>query len=108
MILGFVVAFGALDAQRGQIPAQPRQRTLVQEAGEIVRGVGQQFAAAQPDEQIEELALDALDCGFACGLRERGMRDTERCRVATQAGETRQQFCVRRAPKQRGKQRIFL
>jgi len=46
MVLGFVISFGALDAQRGQVSAQPRQRTLVQETGEIVRGVGQQFAAA--------------------------------------------------------------
>ena len=91
-----------------EIGAQPRQRALVQEAGEIVRAVGQQFAAAEPDEQVEVLALDALDRGFACGLRERGMRDAERRRVAAQAGETLQQLCVRRAPEQRGEQRVFL
>ena len=38
-----------------EIRAQPRQRALVQEAGEIVRGVGQQFAAAEPDEQVEDI-----------------------------------------------------
>ena len=108
MILGLAVAFGALDAERRQIAAQPRQRTLVQEAGEIVRAVGQQFAAAEPDEQVEVLALDALDRGFARGLRERGMRDAERRRIAAQAGEALQQLCVRRARQQRGEQRVFL
>ena len=108
MIFGLVVAFGALDAERREIAAQPRQRTLVQEAGQIIRGVGQQFAAAEPDEQVEELALDALDRGFAGGLRQRGMRDAERRRVAAQAGETLQQLRVRRAREQRGEQRVFL
>ena len=61
MILRLAIAVGALDAERRQILAQPRQRALVQEAGEIIGAVGQQLAAADADEQIEELALDLRD-----------------------------------------------
>src|SRR3954471_17993511 len=41
VILGLVVAGGALDAETAEICAQARQRALVKEAGEIVRGVRQ-------------------------------------------------------------------
>ena len=41
-----------------QILAQPRQRAFVQEAGDVIGAVGQQFAAADADEQIEKFALD--------------------------------------------------
>jgi hypothetical protein len=70
-----------------QIGAQARQRALVQEAGEIVRAIKQDFAAAEPDEQIEILTLSALDRGFACGLRQRGVGDTKRRSIAAQSGD---------------------
>ena len=44
------ISFDALDAELRKVFAQARQRTLVQEAGEIVGGVGQQFAASDADE----------------------------------------------------------
>ena len=44
-----------------EIVAQPRERPLVQKAGQIVGRIGQQLAAAEPDEEIEIFALDALD-----------------------------------------------
>src|SRR4030095_10081810 len=47
---------GALDPERTQILAHPRQRTLMKKAGQIVGGIGQQFAAAEADEEVEELA----------------------------------------------------
>ena len=78
MIFRLAVAFDALDAERREVVAQPRQRALVQEAGEIVRAVGQQLAAAEADEQIEEFALDLLDGRVACGFRQRDMRNAER------------------------------
>ena len=69
-----------------EILAQARERTLVQEAGEIVGAVGQQFAAAEPDEEIEIFALDLLDRRRrAAASRERDMRDAERRRIAAQA-----------------------
>ena len=49
---------GALDPERTQILAHPRQRTLVKKAGQIVGGIGKQFAAAEADEEIEELLAD--------------------------------------------------
>ena len=89
MIFGLGIAFGALDAERREIVAQPRQRALVQEAGEIVGPIGQQLAAAEPDEEIEIFALDALDLGFARGLGQRRMRDAKRRRIAAQTAPGR-------------------
>ena len=109
MIFRLDVAFGALDAERREIVAQPRQRALVQEAGEIVRAVGQQFAAAEPDEEIEIFALDALDAGFAGGLRERGMRHAERRRRRRASPARRSSSLASGArAEQRGEQRVFL
>ena len=69
-----------------EIRAQPRQRTLVQEAGEIVRAVGQQLAAPEADEEIEDTrARRARRWSRLAASRERGMRDAERARVAAQA-----------------------
>ena len=44
----------------GEIAAQPRQRPLVQKAGQIVGGIGQDFAASDPDEEVEILALHGV------------------------------------------------
>ena len=84
MILRLVVALDALDSERREILAQPRERPLVQEAGEIVRRVRQQFAAPEPDEQIEVFALDPLRRSLRRGFGERDMRDAERRRIAAQ------------------------
>ena len=70
--------------------------------------LGQEFATAEPDEQVEVFALDPFDRRFACGFCERGMGNAERRRVAAQAGETLEQLCVRRASEQRGEQCVFL
>ena len=86
MILRLALSLGALDAKRGQIAAQPCERTLVQESGEIIRAVGKKFATAKPDEEIEKFALDALDLSGARRLSECGMRYTKRTRIAAQFG----------------------
>ena len=65
--------------------------------GLIIRAVGQQFPAPEPDEEIEILALDALGGGAARGFRERGMRDAERRRVAAQRRQPIEQRLVGRA-----------
>ena len=91
MILGLVLPLGAFDAERGKILAQPRQRPLVEEAGEIIGAVGQQLAAPDADEQIEKFALDLLGVGRARGLRQSGVRHAERRRVAAQLGDAREQ-----------------
>ena len=108
VILGLAIALDALDAERAEIGAQPRQRALVQEAGQIVRRVGQQLAAAEPDEQVEVFALDALDGGLARGLRQRGMCDAERRRVAAQPARRSSSFASGARDQQRGQQRVFL
>jgi hypothetical protein len=58
MIFGLGDPRRALDAQFVQVLTQPRKRALVQEPGKIVGAVGQQLAAADPDKEIEKLALD--------------------------------------------------
>ena len=109
MILGLRLAFGALDAEPREILAQPRQRPLVQEAGEIVRAVGQQLAAPEPDEEIEILALDALGIGAAARPR-RARHAPARAGSHRRASvrEPLEQRGVRRAREQRREQRIFL
>ena len=55
VIFRFVLSLGTFDAESRKILAQPRQRALVQEAGDIIGAVGHQFAAADadaPDEPI--------------------------------------------------------
>ena len=101
MILGLYLLFSALDTEFPQVPAQARERPFVQEPGEIIRPIRQQFAAADSYEQIEELALDALDGRICCCLRKRRMRDTERRRIAAQLRNLLQQGGVRRADQRR-------
>ncbi len=108
MILGLRLAGGPFDSELAEIRAQPRERPLVQEAGEIIRSVGQQFAAPETDEEIEIFALDALDIGALRRLRECGMRQSERARIAAQRGEARKQRGIRRARQQHRQQRVFL
>ena len=108
MIFRFVLALGALDAERGEILAQPRQRALVQEPGNVVGAVGHQFAAADADEQIEKFALDFRGVGAARRFRETDMRGTERRRIAAQRGQPLQKFRIRRTRQQRRQQRVFL
>ena len=99
----------ALDAESARVLAQPRQRPLIEEAGEIIRTVGQQFAAPDPDEEIEEFALDARR--RRCGSRPRRAphaqrRAASRRRAASPSRSS--SACVRRAREQRRQQRIFL
>ena len=52
---------GALNAQPCQIVTQSRQRTLVQEAGEIIGAIRHQLTAPNADEQREEFAFELRD-----------------------------------------------
>ncbi len=63
MILRLAHRLVALDAEGGEVLADAGERALVEEAGEIVGSVGQKLAAADADEQREELALDRLRRG---------------------------------------------
>src|SRR5262249_35199534 len=97
-----------LDAEPRETLAQPRQRPFVQETREVVRTVRQQFPAAEPDEEIEILALNALRRGPARRLRELHLRNNERSRIAAQTGEAIEQGLIGRARQCERKQRIFL
>ena len=74
----------ALDPERIEIFAHPRQRALVKKAGQIIGGIGKQFAAAEPDEQIEEFLADGAIIGRRGCRREFDMRHAEIGRVALQ------------------------
>ena len=54
----------------------------MQETGEIIRAVGQQFAAPETDEEIEIFAPHALRVCPLRRLGQAGMRQPERARVA--------------------------
>jgi hypothetical protein len=96
MILGFYIALGPLDAEFLEILAQPLQRPLVEKAGEVVRAVGQELAAAEPDEEIEVFALKPIGVGLARRLRQGGMCDAKRARVAAQTCQAVQKLGIRR------------
>ena len=75
---GSRVPVGALDAQRREVLADAGQRPLVQEAGQVVGGVGQQLAAADADEQVEIFAARGSLAGRLRGVGEIDMREAER------------------------------
>jgi hypothetical protein len=68
------LTFRPLDSKSSQVRAQARQWPLMQKPGEIIRAVGQEFPAPEPDEEIEIFALDALGAGSGGGLRKRRRR----------------------------------
>ena len=96
MILGLDIAFAARDRELVEILAQPLQRPFVEKAGEIVGAVGQELAAAEPDEQIEVLALDLVGIGQQRGFRQRRVSDAERARIGAQPGQPLEQPGIRR------------
>src|SRR5262249_31791608 len=108
MILGLRLAGCAFDPELLETRAQPRERPLVQEAGEIIRTIWEKFPAPEADEEVEIFTLDALDIGPLRRVRERRVRQSERARIAAKCGETLQQRGIRRACKQDREQRIFL
>src|SRR5262249_43437969 len=87
-VLPLVVAVDALEAEPRKVLAQARERPFLQETREIVRAVRQQLAAADADEEIEELALGPFDAGGRGRLGERRVRKAERARVRTYGGNT--------------------
>ena len=60
VVLGLGLSVGLLDAQTLEVAAQPRQRALVEKAGQVVGRVGEQLAAAEPDEKVEVFPAHAL------------------------------------------------
>src|SRR5262249_40325914 len=108
VILGPPLTPPAFEPELAQMRAQARERTLVQEAGEIIRSVGQKFPAPETDEKIEIFALEALDIGALRRLCERDVRQSERACIAGQCAEALEQPGVGRACEQHREQRVFL
>ena len=105
---GSAMGFGARDAEPRHVGAQPRQRALIEEAGEIVGAVRQQFAATDADEQFKKLALDPLRTGGGRRIGEREMREPERTGIAAQRREPVEKRGVGRTAKQDREQCVFL
>jgi len=78
MVFRLDVILDPLDTEPRKIVAQPRQRTFIEKASEIIRTVGHQLAASNADEQLEELTFYPGGICFLGRLGERGMRETER------------------------------
>src|SRR5215208_1076145 len=79
-------ASGALDPEPAQILAHPRQWALVKKTGQIVGGIGQKFAAAEADEEIEELLADGAIVDRRSGGGEFDMRHAEFGTITLQRG----------------------
>src|SRR5581483_11183886 len=107
VVFRLVHVLGALDAERGQVRAQARERPLVQEAGQVVRGVRQQLAAADADKNVEELEFDILELDAVGRIREFRMQKPERTRVGAQAGYAFDKARIGRTQKQSRKKNIF-
>src|SRR3954447_569292 len=80
----------------------------MQEAGEIIRAVRQQFPASKPDKKIEKLPLDQIRIGTAGSIRKRRVGDSKWTCIAPQGGDTIEQLLVWSPRQERREQRIFL
>ena len=108
MIFRLSLTGRSFDSELAKIRTQAGERSLVQESGQVIGSVRQQFSASEADEEIEILSLDALARGAARRLRERGMLQAERTCIAAQRGETLEQCAVGRACEQHRQQPVFL
>src|SRR5207248_3280194 len=94
VILGLGPALRPFDSEPTKVLAQTCERPLMQETGNIIRAIGQEFPAPEADEEIEIFALDTPGVGAAGGIRERRVGEPERSSVAAQAGEAIQQWLI--------------
>ena len=108
MVFGLASGFDALDAQTSEVGAQPRQRPLMQKAGQVIRPVRQQLAAADADKEIEIFARDRDGIFRRSRCGQRLMRKTERRRVTLDDRQSLEQRLIRRPREERRKERIFL
>ena len=98
---------GALDPEPVEILAHPRQRALVKEAGQVVGGIGQQFAAAEPDEEIEEFLADGAVVRRRRSGCEFDMRHAEIGAIALQRCDALQRVRIGRLAEQQRQQAVF-
>ena len=79
----------------------------MKKAGQIVGGIGQQFAAAEADEEIEEFLADGAVIGRRRSRSEFDMRHAEIGSVALQRGHALERVGVRRLAEQQRQQAVF-
>ena len=108
VVLRLAQAFGALDAEPRKVLAHAGERALVQKARQVVRGVGQEFAPADADEQVEIFPRGRIRIELCGGLGEVDMGEPEGTGVALELGEPRQHFAGRSAAEKEGEQRVFV
>ena len=82
MVLGLGLSLGPFDADALQICAQAGERPFVEKAGEVIGCIGQQLAAADADEEIEELPLDLVSIGPRGRCPKLGVRKAKRGCIA--------------------------
>ncbi len=87
--------------------ASGRSWPLVEESGQIIGAIGHHLAAADPDEQVEELPLHRLRPGSAGGLGERRVGKPDRARVDLEIGDGFEELPIRGSRQQGGEQRIL-
>src|SRR5262249_57581254 len=107
MILRIGDVVGASNAEPSEVPAQARERPLVQKAGEIIGGIGQKLATTDADEQVEVFALDYARLGDVCSFGQCCMRSVELGFAPTQLRNLLQQRRTRWLPEQSCEQRVF-
>ena len=92
------------EAKSREVLSDQRERALVEEAGEIVGGVGKKLAPTNADEECEELALDL--CARRLCRRAAQIRDvlTEDPSAAREAGERIEQVLAGRTSEQDGQE----
>ena len=79
----------------------------MQEAGQVIGGVGQHIAATEPDEQIEEFLADGAIIRRCCGRREFDMRHAKIGAVAHQCSDPCERVGVGRLAEQQRQQTVF-
>ena len=97
----------ALNSQDIEIFTDARERPLVQEAREIIRGIGQQLASSQSDKQIEKFLGDSalVESHRNCG--EFDVRHAEIGRVAFEHRDLGQRVSGGRLAQQQRQQAVL-
>ena len=88
MVLRLGVFLAPLDAKGGEGFTHQRKRALIQKPGQVIGGIGQQFAACHTDEKLEILALDSGRLGLARRRGEDAMDPPEPARIAVEGGQS--------------------
>lgn len=82
VILGLIDVFLPLNAETRHIGAQSGKRFFIEESGQIVTAMGQQFAAAQTDEKCIEFTMSVARIDRVGQAGQGGDATTDRAVIA--------------------------